>query len=212
MPNWCYTDMYIKGSKEEVKRLQELLHKWISKNQVNSPKYAYLGDNWLGNVVHGAGFKTSDEAGDGYKCRGYIEYLGEVTKFKGEGNQYYIEVQYESAWYSMHEMWYAILEKYAPSCDMIWYAEEPGCAIYETNDTDELFFKGTYVVSCYLEDNTPLEKLFKTGGCITSAELEKKLSKILGKYSLPVLIDKANHMDLGDYQDFHIYKIEYSYA
>ena len=208
MPNWCYTDMYIKGPKEEVEQLNELIHKWISKSYMPS----FAGDNWLGNVVHGAGFETSDEAVGGYKCRGYIEYLGEMTKFKGEENQYYIEVQYESAWYSMHEMWYAVLEKYAPNCDMIWYAEEPGCAIYETNDTDELFFKDDYVVSCYLEEDNPLYKIFGEGGGITFVNLEKKLSKFFGEYSLPVLIDKANHMDLGDYQDFHIYKIEYSYA
>ena len=174
MPNWCMTDLIIAGDKSELQRLEKLIGKWTSK------EYSKSGADkmWLGNIVLGAGFKTFDEVTDGFRCRGSIDYIGEVER--EEGKLYSLEIEYESAWEPMIEMWYAVTRKYAPHCHLYWYAEEPGFELYQSNDENHVFFDVEYAVTCWLEDDNKFSKAgFENGtGTYTKEDLTDMLRRV----------------------------------
>ena len=202
MPNWCTTSMVITGPKNELENLMDLLWEWTSKEYRKSD----FGKNWLGNIVLGAGFETSENGG--FKCRGAIVDLWEEPEEIDNG-VYKFDIVYESAWCPVHDMWHAVLKKFAPSCKMYWYAEESGTLLYESNDINQDFYIGDYVVNYYLEESNPLCEAFVSGETCTASVLQERLGKIFGKKPLDALIDEVNHMDFGEYDYFHVEPIKF---
>lgn len=168
MANWCMTNMIIAGEKCELRKLRALILKWTSKEYVKNG----FGEPWLGNIVLGAGFMIDD-----FECRGNVLSVGSIYDLDGLP---YFEIEYESAWQPMPEMWYSVTDKYAPNCKVYWYAEEPGFELYQSNDIHHVFFSDTYAVDCYITDteNKFLKAGFENG--ITTYD-EEGIEKILRK-------------------------------
>ncbi len=205
MPNWCVTDLIIAGDKSELEKLEKLIGKWTSKEYSKSK----VDKMWLGNIVLGAGFKTFDEARDGFRCRGSIVYIGEVER--AEEKLYSLEIEYESAWEPMIEMWYAVIKKYTPHCRLYWYAEEPGFELYQSNDENHIFFDVEYAVTCWVKDDNKFSKAgFENGtGTYTKEGLTDMLRKVYGEKTLDemrLLVTK----DVEEWEDefLGIYDIE----
>lgn len=57
----------------------------------------------------------------------------------------------ETAWCPRHEIWDLLIKKYAPHASYLYYAEEPGYGIYETNDIFRIHFDFDYVVDSYYD-------------------------------------------------------------
>lgn len=185
MPNWCSTNYTIEGPKEELESLKEKILTWTSEKTCPKPEY---GNNWLGNIVLGAGLDKEKT-----EYRGYIECLDDVCENE---DTYTLTFQTETAWTAMNDMWYKILAKYAPHCTLYYSSEEPGCEYFVKNDELGKYYPEDYLVDAYIDKpDTPLkEKLKKMFDYtyVTAQELTEDLREITNdnQSSLDTLIQK----------------------
>ena len=146
MPNWCYNQEVIIGPEDEIRPLYNDLSKWTSEEYIENG----FGTEWLGNIV-ARGINESREY-ENYACRGKIIDLFEPEK-TDDGSEYKISFSSETAWAPMPGMWYALLKKRAPNCRYYYYAEEPGCEIYCSNDVEHENFTDETVITAYVEND-----------------------------------------------------------
>ena len=137
MPNWCSTSVYFKGNK--VKKLYDLINEWTSKSYCENGFDRSGSKCWLGNIVGNSGIDNRDNGDFSVFCRGWIE---DIDLYE-ETNE--LTIQEESAWGTAMELWGKINDKYDLELDITYYAEEPGCEVYLTNDPS---YKDKYVVDC----------------------------------------------------------------
>lgn len=145
MPNWCYNQEVIIGPEDEIRPLYNDLSKWTSEEYIENG----FGTEWLGHIV-ARGINESREY-ENYACRGKIIDLFEPEK-TDDDSEYKISFSSETAWGPMPEMWHALLEKRAPNCRYYYYAEEPGCEIYCSNDVEHENFTRESVITAYVEN------------------------------------------------------------
>ncbi len=147
MPNWCSTAYAIEGDAKEVKQLYELM-KGLQERKEPSVENGF-GTSWLGCLV--------DALGGDYNtvyCRGDwngLEMKDGVIRFSTE-----------TAWSPCNETFDLVCEKF-PSLRYYFQAEEPGMVIYETNDSEGIYFPDRFYVDvCTNEevyDSTYLSEL-----------------------------------------------------
>ena len=77
MPNWCYTNMCISGSKETIDRIYTPLLLAYKANYHKGDNTKFQ-DGWLGNLVKFFGEDINVNDVD-FCCRGYIEQLERIT-------------------------------------------------------------------------------------------------------------------------------------
>ena len=139
MANQCITYVSIHNdNEEELKRLEGLI-KECTNAKAQSSDY---GDDWLGNIVIRGDLDTWDEDKRKFvnetRCRGRLAFI----QFMNGA----LEIQTETAWTPMLDMWVKLLEKHSPESTLFFSAEEPGCGIFATNDP---YFIGRYYIdSC----------------------------------------------------------------
>ena len=126
MPNWCYNSCRIYRSQDDggVTYLYDLIRKW----QDDVPEAeSFKRDRlpWL--VEHGLGIDLDKVE---YNCRGSYSEI-EITP--DEEN---LEFTTETAWGPLHEVWIDLIREYIPGAKFTYTSEEPGCAIYLSNDPD----------------------------------------------------------------------------
>ena len=124
MPNWCYTDIHINYDDEQkLKAFSEQIERWMETPALPDVTWS----NWLGNIILNAGIGTVDTGkSTDLRCRGSVTYL----EFMGD----YISIDTETAWVPMMLMWQKLVDKYLPDAEITYFAEEPGCQLYWTND------------------------------------------------------------------------------
>lgn len=153
MPNWCTTDYVIDGPKEEIIDLHKKLTDWSKKESLENG----FGKAWLGNIVHYAGLKRSDEDKEnGVNCRG--EFMGE---FVLEENDDTIHFGTFTAWGPMPLMWKKILEKHAPHCKYYWSAREPGTEFYASNDVEHKYFNEEIIIETFYHEDADMPDYIK---------------------------------------------------
>ena len=147
MPNWCSTAYAIEGNAKEVKGLYELM-KGLQERKEPSVENGF-GTTWLGCLVDALGKDWNK-----VHCRGdwnSLEMKDGVIRFSTE-----------TAWSPCNETFDLVCEKF-PSLRYYFQAEEPGMAIYETNDSEGLYFPDRFYVDvCTNEevyDSTYLSEL-----------------------------------------------------
>ena len=206
MPNWCNTSMTIEGQKEEIQSIHRKIKEWTSKNYVEND----FGENWLGNIVVGAGFSYKLLA-----CRGLITSMDEgKTARQDKPGIYYFQVQYESAWTDINKTWEIILKRHAPNCKIYYVAEELGCGYYVTNDRDGKYYDEEVIVISHLEQSNPLYKKWnaefgQTDEYTKRQFLKEGLTKIFGQMPLRKLIKKAKAIPRTDNEYVYINEVEY---
>ncbi len=133
MPNWCSTAYAIEGDAKEVNELYELM-KGLQERKEPSVENGF-GTSWLGCLVDALG-KDWNEV----YCRG--DWKGLDMK---DGVLHFTT---ETAWSPCNEIFNFVREKF-PSLRYYFQAVELGMAIYETNDSEGLYFPDRYyVVAC----------------------------------------------------------------
>ena len=159
MPNWAYTSYRIVGKKEEVQDLYSKIQQLQNMEEPLEPNG--FGNLWLGCLVTILG-------GDWNKiyCRGHIiDYSLDDSV---------LSIDTETAWSEMQEVRQFIQQIY-PSLEILYYEEEPGWGIYQTNDHDKRFFSFRYILDD-LEGDGPeyyddIDSLLKAASEIFGKEL-----------------------------------------
>lgn len=204
MPNWCETSYYFVGPEKEVRSLYRKILKWTSRGTLASD----FGNAWLGNVANGAGIDWRD-----VRCRGTVDYID----LKKVNNRTVLYLETETAWCPMNEFWDTILSKTAPDCSYYYLAMEPGCELYDTNDSSHEYFDTDYVVDAYWEDSyhEEFQEYFEEGLSEWNArDLERVLQELLGDpdASMDKLIKEVNSMQEDWDSENRIYIHEVSCA
>lgn len=149
MPNWCFTEYIFTGPLKELERLERNITKWTEENYAPNG----FGKDWLGNIAEGAGIDYTK-----IPCRGTIGNLYMQTDQERNRTGLYIDT--ETAWVPQHELWDFLIKKYAPHTSYLYYAEEAGLGLYETNDIFRMYFDFDYAVDSYY-DSTADEKIIR---------------------------------------------------
>lgn len=145
MPNWCITNHTIVGEEKELSELYNLMKKL---EDMKTPLVENgFGSDWLGCLVVALGKKWQE-----YRCRGCWTCLE-----KHEGS---ITFDTTTAWCPMNEVFDLLCEKF-PSISHYYYAEEPGCCIYETNDIDGEYYPDRFYVDICTSDECSHSEYFE---------------------------------------------------
>lgn len=145
MPNWNTSDYVVIGDANEVQSLYELM-KGLQEKKEPSVKNGF-GKAWLGCLV--------DALGGDWKnifCRGEwcsLEMDGDILRFTTM-----------TAWSPCNETFDFVCEKF-PSLSYFYRSEEPGMAIYQTNDADSVYFSDKYVVDVYTDEEESFNEYFE---------------------------------------------------
>ncbi len=141
MPNWNTTDYTLYGNKDNIKRLYTDLKNTVDIDRTKESKpFTFLGNSyWLGYVKK----QLLPEVEEELPARGEISYIEEDIKDYGN-DMASLKLTTETAWVACSELMDKIAEKYC--LQLFYYSEEPGCGIFETNDTEGLFYSSRYMV------------------------------------------------------------------
>lgn len=141
MPNWNTTDYTLYGNKENIKRLYTDLKKTVDIDRTKESKpFTFLGNSyWLGYIKKSLLPDVEEEL----PARGEISYIEEEIE-DHDNDMASLKLTTETAWVACSELMDKIAEKYG--LQLFYYSEEPGCGIFETNDTEGLFYSFRYMV------------------------------------------------------------------
>jgi len=136
MPNWCFTNITFYGEFDDLipfhKKVEEI---------INTPSKVKndFGSGWLGDFVHHFGL---DEE---------VSHRGCVSHYDAEiGEKECIpnfEIQIETAWAPMVEIWEKIIEQHYPKIKYVFISEETGFSVYINTDTEQEFYITRYRVN-----------------------------------------------------------------
>ena len=134
MPNWNTTDYTLYGNKDNIKRLYTDLKNTVDIDRTKESKpFTFLGNSyWLGYIKK----HLLPEVEEELPARGEISYIEEDIKDYGD-DMASLKLTTETAWVACSELMDKIAEKY--DLQLFYYSEEPGCGIFETNDTEVCF-------------------------------------------------------------------------
>ena len=126
MPNWNQTKYVFTGSKDEIGKLNEIIVKTLSNENLKSGDF---GNEWLGFIV-----KELNENPKEISCRGWIE-NPKLLK-----NKTTLKFTTWTAWSSCYELFELICKKF-PTLNYYFISTEPACCVYLTNDKEKKYFK-----------------------------------------------------------------------
>lgn len=152
MPNWCSTAYAIEGDANELQSLYELMKNLQERKEPSVPNG--FGTAWLGCLVDALG-----EDWEKVFCRGSwydLEFNGQALTFSTE-----------TAWSPCNETLDAVCKK-SPSLNYLYRSEEPGMALYYTNDEEGRYFADRFCVEVctseeeyYTEYFTDLQSVYE---------------------------------------------------
>lgn len=186
MANYCYTNLYVYGSQEELANLFKKLKRWTRKDE-RKPKTTF-GCGWLGFIAEGAGIQAFD-------LRAGVEKF----QFDGKGRLY---ICYTSAWGPQPTFWKAVLRKFAPACKSYYLSEESCQGLYVTNDKFRRVITADYAIpawnsaaGCYLPSELRRSTFYTEG-----AMHELLVSKYGAGKTLAELLELAQKDNLSVYK------------
>ena len=175
MPNWCTNQYSFIGPAEEIQKFATYVY--ICADSAKDPD----DRGWLYLIVKAMGYKPRR-----VECRGWISWIDDIPVIDDKEEEITFSIETQTAWGPLHETWDLLLEKHFPNIRYLYYSEEPGFEIYETNDELKEFFDFDYIVSVYL-DKAPKEiankyaPLNRSDNQWTLYDLKNTLEKILNK-------------------------------
>ena len=135
MPNWCYTEITMVGSQENVNRLYNDVTELLARDRKGSSEdtWSFLNDsNWLGYVAEGLLGVFRDKI----SCRGTLERID--GPWKESGDKCRVDMMWCTAWSPCYELQKLLAQRY--KLRLYFRAEEGGCGLYETNDACGEYF------------------------------------------------------------------------
>ncbi len=137
MPNWCITRYKCCSQGDEAQQLYDIM-KGLQDAEVSRLPNGF-GTNWLGNLVDALGADPKEVG-----CRGSWNDL----QLYEDCLSFYTE----TAWYRCTEVEDLIRETF-PDLNIYFMCEEPGMAIYETNDSSGQYFPEEYIIEVEGEED-----------------------------------------------------------
>ena len=188
MANYCYTNLYVYGSQEELANLFKKLKRWTRKDE-HKPKTAF-GCGWFGFIAEGAGIQAFD-------LRAGVEKF----QFDGKGRLY---ICYTSAWGPQPKFWEAVLRKFAPACKSYYLSEESCQGLYVTNDKFRRVITADYAIPAW----------DSAAGCYLPSELRRSTfytegamhELLVSKYGAGKTL--AELLKLGQKDNLPVYKVK----
>lgn len=134
MPNYCTTNFVVEC--EDKQKLQRICDAIVKCNEMEEPLIEDSSKSWTGNIFKDLGLKFESDRcfwNDAYICDGELYILEESAWSRGS---------------SMRQLVEQMNDPEDPDNDLIVYfkSEEPGCGIYETNDTDGVHYSERYIL------------------------------------------------------------------
>ena len=186
MANYCYTNLYVYGSQEELANLFKKLKRWTRKDE-RKPKTSF-GCGWLGFIAEGAGIQAFD-------FRAGVEKF----QFDGKGRLY---ICYTSAWGPQPTFWKAVLRKFAQACKSYYRSEESCLGLYVTTDKFRRVITADYAIpawdsaaGCYLPSELRRSTFYTEG-----AMRELLVSKYGAGKTLAELLEMSQKDNLPVYK------------
>ena len=135
MPNWCYTEITMVGSQENVNRLYNDVTELLAEDRKGSSEdtWSFLNDsNWLGYVAEGLLGVFRDKI----SFRGTLDSIEDP--WKESGDKWRVDMMWCTAWSPCYELQKLLAQRY--KLRLYFRAEEGGCGLYETNDACGEYF------------------------------------------------------------------------
>ena len=184
MSNYCATYITINGDEKQVRTLYQFME-WAYEKASKTKRISEIGD-LLGvvDIRNGSVYKRETDQ--------YISSRSSVEQLNYDGaNELGISVG--DAWCPQLGIYKLLQEKFAPDCELIFIAEEPGCDVYVTNDPEYI---DKWIVEL-LDDNPEYDSLWY----VSEDEARKFLQKILNTNEddmgkLTTLAFKSNEHEL----------------
>jgi hypothetical protein len=171
MANRFSTDYLIIGKRKKVEIMFNDFQKVLQTDRSYETDHTtYKPDaEWLGYVV--SDMLGEDNNKTSIHCRGSIECNSEEIMPSRDGDDMaQFNLSTDTAWSDARELFYLLSEKY--DVEVLFYADEPGMGIHDTNDAEGRYFPTRYV----LEDESS-----DTSYCDTFDELADEIKKITGE-------------------------------
>ena len=130
MPNWCCTDYIIEGKKDNLDKIYEAIQNHSVKEGSN--------EDWEGNILETLGIDYTNH---------FIRGLIEDSNLSDDS----ISIYAMEAW-ARTDFAELLMSKF-PDIEIYWKAEEPGLAIYETNDSKGKYFPDRYYIEVAKNDD-----------------------------------------------------------
>jgi hypothetical protein len=174
MPNWCNTEYILRGRKKDLKACAQMINKFVWGNYPKEDrKYSIyqLIDREIGGSL------------DNQDARNDFQQAEIET---GSDGMEYLQTWTTTAWKPAHGPVEKLCEKFKLS--YLYFTEEPGNGIYETNDREGIYFPDRYVIEqydaepCYYQtEQEALDDISnRTGNICTDWE---SAQKIIGKHN-----------------------------
>ena len=201
MPNWCSTDYQIVGKQQNVENLFKELQKVLSTDRSDKKRDSFLPDtSWIGYVA--SDILDIDSEKECVPCRGSISYMDE--KMDDDENLASFTLSTETAWTDCRKLFYLLSIKF--DVEILFYTEELGCDIHETNDEE-----GRYFDTRYLLDDSEDEMSYYSSFGEFAKEIEdmtgekpdkfEDVDDILERHELSETMN-AHQIDIVSLQDF----------
>lgn len=136
MANWASTSYRIEGSKENLKKVYNVIDEFMSERR--KPVEVNASSEWEGNIIRALG--ATDEQMKNNYLRGFIE------EYEMDGD--IIRIEAEEAWGTTDFRY--VLAQLMPELTIYYIVEEPGCEVYATNDAEGKYFPERFYVDAYV--------------------------------------------------------------
>lgn len=164
MPNWTSTSYRATGSPQGISKLYKSLQKM---NKRKNPKIRNgFGPLWLGELLNELGGNWEDT-----RCR------GEITWFE-KNNDGTLSIDMICAWCEQSEFRHWLEGKLGLK---IYYRdEEPGCEVYNTNDSTGVYFPERYYLNTFDDPQyfDTIEEAAKYVADLVGKEIEANVDSI----------------------------------
>ena len=161
MANWASTSYRIEGSKNELKRVFNVIDDFMTDKR--KPVRENASKEWEGNIVRVLG--ATDEQMENNYLRGFIQ------EYEMDGA--IISIEADEAWGATD--FRHVLTKLMPDLTVYYIVEEPGCEVYATNDAESKYFTDKFYVDACVNGN------YESGYFETEKQAMAYAAELLGK-------------------------------
>jgi hypothetical protein len=175
MPNWCNTEYILRGEKKGLEACAQVINKFVKGN--NPQEERKYGIYQLIDREIGGSLNNQNERNDFQQAE--IE--------TGSDGAEYLQTWTTTAWKPAHELIEKLCQKF--NLSYLYFAEEPGAEIYETNDKAGFYFPDRYIVeqcgeeTCYYQtEQEALDNISNRTGSICMDW--ENTQKVIRNYSL----------------------------
>lgn len=193
MANTCFTTYKVTGKKKDVTKLFKTIKRLDSRKTPLVKNGWYDPKLWLGCLVKALG-------GDPNKvyCRGTI------TFYQMEDDV--LTLNTETAWAEMSETRHFI-ESCFPGMKIYYIEEESGCEIFNTNDSEGIYFKDRYYLDGFDDSEyfETLEQAVEYVKEIVGHDIEATFTAI--DNALSDYVEEHEEDDPDCYYSFHEFKV-----